>query len=638
MGQQTGPTVAGRAPQGILQRKCDCGTHSIGGAPCTRCAQQRKHLQRRAAVGPADDVYEREADRVADQIVNQAPANRASDSAPAAPAARIAPIARFAPGGEPGHDSSPSSVERVLASAGQPLASALRQDMESRFHHDFSGVRVHTGADAAQSAREIGATAYTSGRHIAFAGGRFAPGTREGRRLLAHELTHVVQQSGHRHGSIVPAAAPLVQRDSAGGGSTDFEDTALGTNKSASGVIEGDVRRVETAPAGAGKPAEKIHQGLMRVRFDPAKCAVTIPATFKFVQADKANQTGTCEENPEPGTKAPPLAADAFAALKAGVLADLNSGMNGWFTVRLSGGGCPGGCSDKALPIQVQASENDTSASNTITVVNRGGRADSGTICAKSWNRNTALHEGGHQILGVGDEYPETDERLRATSPQWFRPERVRRDYSMMGPDKDSSYAMFHQRHFNAVVTFMEAAFPRCKASLEALPRPVVPDFRLNVSVGMAKFGGGTGQYLSLGVGMGIPLDRLRRWELVLGPQLMLMQSNGTQGINAFLLGARVGLQGSTGGASHGFNTGVFGEAGHGWFGGAASGKSLYGEAGVKAGYRMPRMDATNVRPVFTVEAALGSTLGGVGAPSAIGSDPERLQWFRLGLSVGAEF
>jgi len=629
VGQSAGPTVAERPAHGILQRKCDCGTHSIGGAPCTRCAQQRKHVQRRAAIGPADDAYEREADRVADQIVNQGQA-----SVPAAPAAPIAPIARFAAQGEPGRDSSPASVERVLASAGQPLASALRQDMEARFHHDFSGVRVHTSADAAQSAREIGATAYTSGRHIAFAGGHFAPGTREGRRLLAHELTHVVQQSGQRPSGAVPA----VQRDSAGGGSTDFEDTAPGTDKTASGVIEGDVRRVETAPAGGGKPAEKIHQGSMRVRFDPAKCAVTIPATYKFVQADKAAQAWTCEEDPAPGTKAPPLAADAFARLKAGVLADLNSGMNGWFTVRLTGPGCPGGCSDKALPIQVEATENDASASHTITVVNRGGRADAATICAKSWNKNTALHEGGHQILGVGDEYPETDERLRAANPEWFRPERVRRDYSMMGPDKDSSYALFHQRHFNAVATFMEAAFPKCKASLEALARPVVPDFRLNVGVGMAKFGGVTGAYLSLGVGMGIPLDRLRRWELVLGPQLTLMESTGAQGINAFLLGARVGLQGSTGAASHGFNTGVFGEAGHGWFGGSASGKSLYGEAGVKAGYRMPRMDATNVRPVFGVEAALGSTLGGIGTSSALGSDPARLQWFRLGLSVGAEF
>lgn len=70
--------------------------------------------------------------------------------------------------------------------------------MERRFSHDFSRVRVHSGRDAEQSAREIGAHAYTVGHNIVFAAGRFTPSTREGRSLLAHELTHVVQQSnGH---------------------------------------------------------------------------------------------------------------------------------------------------------------------------------------------------------------------------------------------------------------------------------------------------------------------------------------------------------------------------------------------------------------------------------------------------------
>lgn len=63
---------------------------------------------------------------------------------------------------------------------------------------DFSRVRFHTDASAQQSADEVNARAYTVGHHIVFGAGRFAPETREGRRLLAHELTHVVQQSGTR--------------------------------------------------------------------------------------------------------------------------------------------------------------------------------------------------------------------------------------------------------------------------------------------------------------------------------------------------------------------------------------------------------------------------------------------------------
>ena len=77
--------------------------------------------------------------------------------------------------------------------------------MERRFGADFSGVRIHADSAAARSARDVNAHAYTVGRHIAFASGRFAPDTTQGRRLLAHELTHVVQQSG--------ATPALIQRD-----------------------------------------------------------------------------------------------------------------------------------------------------------------------------------------------------------------------------------------------------------------------------------------------------------------------------------------------------------------------------------------------------------------------------------------
>ena len=68
--------------------------------------------------------------------------------------------------------------------------------MGQRFGHDFSRVRVHSGGAAEQSARDVNANAYTVGHNIVFGAGRFAPGTHEGRRLIAHELTHVVQQSG----------------------------------------------------------------------------------------------------------------------------------------------------------------------------------------------------------------------------------------------------------------------------------------------------------------------------------------------------------------------------------------------------------------------------------------------------------
>jgi Domain of unknown function (DUF4157) len=90
----------------------------------------------------------------------------------------------------------PSTVHEVLRSPGQPLDPATREYMEPRFGHDFSRVRVHSDSVAGQSVREVNAHAYTVGQNIVFGAGRFTPGTHEGRRLIAHELTHIVQQSG----------------------------------------------------------------------------------------------------------------------------------------------------------------------------------------------------------------------------------------------------------------------------------------------------------------------------------------------------------------------------------------------------------------------------------------------------------
>jgi Domain of unknown function (DUF4157) len=87
-------------------------------------------------------------------------------------------------------------VRDVVTSPGKPLDPGARSMMEPRFGHDFANVRIHVDSKAAESARSVDADAYTIGRDIAFGAGRFAPETRTGRRLLAHELTHVLQQRG----------------------------------------------------------------------------------------------------------------------------------------------------------------------------------------------------------------------------------------------------------------------------------------------------------------------------------------------------------------------------------------------------------------------------------------------------------
>jgi len=90
----------------------------------------------------------------------------------------------------------PPIVHEVLRSSGQPLDSATRAFMEPRFGHNFAKVRIHTDERAAESAKAVSARAYVVGNHMVFGGDQHKPGTESGRRLLAHELTHVVQQNG----------------------------------------------------------------------------------------------------------------------------------------------------------------------------------------------------------------------------------------------------------------------------------------------------------------------------------------------------------------------------------------------------------------------------------------------------------
>ena len=89
----------------------------------------------------------------------------------------------------------PPAAGSVVRGAGEPLDPTTRTAMEDRLGHDFRAVRVHTGSKADDSARALNAKAYTVGSDLVFSRGRYAPGTAEGERLLAHELAHVVQQT-----------------------------------------------------------------------------------------------------------------------------------------------------------------------------------------------------------------------------------------------------------------------------------------------------------------------------------------------------------------------------------------------------------------------------------------------------------
>jgi hypothetical protein len=167
-------------------------------------------LQAKLAVGPVNDPLEREADRVADQVMRMPDPLPVSCRAPPQISRKCAACEQEEEGklqkksaAEAAPQTAPATVHEVLASPGVPLDPSTRAFMESRFGHDFSRVRVHADVRSAESARSIDSLAYTVSNNVVFAAGQYAPETSAGRRLIAHELAHVVQQSGTSEAAVV---------------------------------------------------------------------------------------------------------------------------------------------------------------------------------------------------------------------------------------------------------------------------------------------------------------------------------------------------------------------------------------------------------------------------------------------------
>lgn len=219
-------TLIGSSPRsGFLQRACTCDQHtsvtqenvpafnsifdstSRFGHDFSRIpihAPAAGAIQAKLAINKPGDEYEQEVDRISEQMVHMpepqlqracACGGSCSTCQEESQDHEHERLQTKRVGASDSRQTAvPSIVREVLRSPGQPLDRETRGFMEPRFGHDFSRVRVHTGAAAGQSAQGVNAHAYTVGHDIVFGVGRFAPETQEGRRLLAHELTHVVQQ------------------------------------------------------------------------------------------------------------------------------------------------------------------------------------------------------------------------------------------------------------------------------------------------------------------------------------------------------------------------------------------------------------------------------------------------------------
>lgn len=154
-------------------------------------------IQAQLTVGPVDDPYEKEADQVASQVM-QMPETAQRQEMEEEELLMTKPLVQrsIADGGS---FALPEDAERRLNSSrgqGESLPDDIRTFMEPRFGSDFSNVKIHTGGAAVQLSQDMQARAFTHGTNIYFNRGQYKPETEAGKELLAHELTHVIQQGG----------------------------------------------------------------------------------------------------------------------------------------------------------------------------------------------------------------------------------------------------------------------------------------------------------------------------------------------------------------------------------------------------------------------------------------------------------
>jgi hypothetical protein len=194
-----------------LQRKRARGKKSGASGECENCKQKRADrslkdpfvAQTQLSINQPGDAFEQQADRTANAVAS----NQAASVNSSLDAFHLCPD-----GLRSANSAETSAMGAVLDSPGQALDPPARAYMERRFRHDFSQVRVHADTRAADSAHTLNASAYTVGRDLVFGAGRYAPHTPQGRKLLAHELAHVVQQRQLGTRSLVQRAVEYVEQ------------------------------------------------------------------------------------------------------------------------------------------------------------------------------------------------------------------------------------------------------------------------------------------------------------------------------------------------------------------------------------------------------------------------------------------
>ena len=348
-----------------------------------------------------------------------------------------------------------------------------------------------------------------------------------------------------------------------------------------------------------------------------------------------------------------------------------NTMLNGWYSISVEK--CEGfKCSAKNIPIRVKMKETKINPDYIITfssatrvsgkeprssvkprnvepdtliskltskfvpnILNLG--IPTATFYAENITPSTMAHEAVHMVLQYGDEYVEED----PTKWRYKHLETVNTiDWSLAANHRAfGRWSLLHRRHFNFVKVFMEevlslSGYSNCNVTLKELARPTQLYLKApSIGIGYARYGGEHGFYIASGLDLGIPLNRLREWNFLLGIHGKWIAQLSGDLRSALLLGLRTGFEYRHTPSSGGLKLGGFAEVGYIRTSETLSekgGVAPYGEFVGSLGYARSPPFGTIKSIQLELEAAYGTSLNLV--------DPEKQKWYRIGVNLGWRF